>query len=118
MHCSRRQALQGRRDPVSIHELAEATAMKPDDIVFTLQHLNLVKYYKVRALACRASSHPPQGQHCLAITPEVLQVCARRIGLVHTCPQAHAKSMAKRKLRIAPEAIEFTPIDWVKRGAW
>lgn len=32
---------------VSINELAELTSIKTDDITSTLQHLGLIKYYKV-----------------------------------------------------------------------
>eukprot|EP00042_Codosiga_hollandica_P045850 m.472472 g.472472 ORF g.472472 m.472472 type:complete len:391 (-) comp57112_c0_seq4:3522-4694(-) len=84
------EVLRSHPNPITINELAELTSMKADDIVSTMQHLNLVKYYK--------------GQYCLCLTPEMLE--------------AHDKAMAKRKIRIDPSLIQFTPIDWVQRGTW
>jgi len=57
--------------------------------VSTLQHLNLVQYYK--------------GQYIICLTPEVLE--------------RHARSMSKRKVRIDPKCIKWTPKDWSKRGS-
>lgn len=48
----------------------------------TLQHLNLIKYWK--------------GQHVLALTPKVLE--------------DHAKMMAKQVIRIDPAKIHWTPL--------
>lgn len=34
-------------EPVSINDIAEMTSLKTEDIISTMQHLNLIKYYKV-----------------------------------------------------------------------
>ena len=79
-----------RREPVSIAELSDLTAMTTDDIISTLQHMGLVKYYK--------------GANCICLTPDVIE--------------KHHKSMLRRKIRIDNTALRFTPIDWAKRGNW
>jgi histone acetyltransferase MYST1 len=38
-----------REGSVSIKELSEATRIRPDDIITTLTHLNLIQYQKVHA---------------------------------------------------------------------
>ena len=42
------QLLRTQSNQITINEISELTSMKTDDILFTLQHLNLIKYYKVR----------------------------------------------------------------------
>jgi len=79
-----------RTDPISIAEISEITSMTTADIVSTLQHLGLVKYYK--------------GQNCVCPTPEIIQV--------------HEKGMGRRKLRIDPAGLRWNPVDWSKRGNW
>lgn len=71
-------------------EICEQTSIRKEDVVSTLQHLNLVQYYK--------------GQYIICLTPEVLE--------------RHARSMSKRKVRIDPKCIKWTPKDWSKRGKW
>ena len=66
------------------------TSIKKDDVISTLQHLNLINYYK--------------GQYVLIVTKEALD--------------SHTKSMAKRKIRIEPKALHWQPKDWSKRGKW
>lgn len=39
--------LMARDGSVSIKELSEATRIRPDDIITTLNHLNLIQYQKV-----------------------------------------------------------------------
>jgi histone acetyltransferase MYST1 len=46
-----------RRGNISIKDLSEMTAIKTDDIISTLQHLNLIQYQK--------------GQHVLYANPKV-----------------------------------------------
>lgn len=38
-------------EPVSINDIAEMTSLKTEDIISTMQHLNLIKYYKVSRAA-------------------------------------------------------------------
>ena len=50
--------LQSHRGAISIKQLSEMSAIKTDDIVSTLQALQLIKYWK--------------GQHMIAVSPKVL----------------------------------------------
>ncbi len=71
-------------------EISEKTSIRKEDVVSTLQTMNLVQYYK--------------GQYIICLTKEVLD--------------RHARSMTKRKIRIDPKYIKWTPKDWSKRGKW
>lgn len=71
-------------------EICERTSIRKEDAVSTLQYLQLVQYHK--------------GQYIICMTKETLD--------------RHGKSMAKRKLRIDPKCIKWTPKDWSKRGKW
>ena len=51
--------LQSHRGAISIKQLSEMSAIKTDDIISTLQALNLIKYWK--------------GQHMISVSPRVLQ---------------------------------------------
>ena len=51
--------LRENRGGLSIKDLSTMTAIRTEDIVQTLQTLNLVKYYK--------------GQHILSVTPRVIE---------------------------------------------
>eukprot|EP00041_Stephanoeca_diplocostata_P019848 m.432571 g.432571 ORF g.432571 m.432571 type:complete len:192 (+) comp21410_c0_seq3:1099-1674(+) len=84
------EVLLAQTDPVSIQEISQLTSMTTEDVISTMQHLGLVKYYK--------------GQNCLCLTPEIIE--------------SHTKSMAKRRVRIDPKHLRWTPIDWSKRGNW
>eukprot|EP00047_Mylnosiga_fluctuans_P004461 m.234664 g.234664 ORF g.234664 m.234664 type:complete len:447 (-) comp12694_c0_seq1:123-1463(-) len=82
--------LRKKREPISVNEIAEITSIKPDDIISTLYHLNIVKYYK--------------GLSCIVLTEELLK--------------SHDRAMGKRKVAIDPTCLQFQPIDWARRGAW
>lgn len=71
-------------------EICELTSIRKEDVVSTLQTMNLVQYYR--------------GQYIICLTEEVLE--------------RHARSMNKRKIRIDPKCIKWTPKDWSKRGKW
>jgi hypothetical protein len=58
--------LKERQGSVSIKELSELTCIKPDDIIYTLQHLGLVQYQK--------------GQHVLVAAPMLLDQHLREAG--------------------------------------
>jgi histone acetyltransferase HTATIP len=58
--------------------------------VSTLQHLNLVQYYR--------------GQYIICLSDEATQ--------------KHQKAITKRKIRIDPKCIKWTPKDWSRRGKW
>ena len=57
------------------------TAIKTDDIISTLQSLNLIKYWK--------------GQHIISVTPRIIE--------------DHLKNNAKQTLRIDPNCIHWVP---------
>lgn len=59
-------------------------------MVSTLQYLQLVQYYK--------------GQYVITLLSDVLE--------------RHKRAMGKRRLRIDPKCIKWTPKDWSKRGKW
>ncbi len=48
--------LQEREGSISIKELSDITAIKTDDIISTLQHLNLIQYQKGQHVICAAPS--------------------------------------------------------------
>lgn len=84
------RGLDGDPPAITINEICERTSIRKEDVISTLQYLQLVQYYK--------------GQYIICLTKEVLD--------------RHARSMAKRKLRIDPKCIKWTPKDWSKRGKW
>jgi len=71
-------------------EISELTSIKKEDVISTLQHLNLVNYYK--------------GQYILTITKEAMDV--------------YTKASAKRAVRIDAKCLHWQPKDWSKRGKW
>lgn len=79
-----------KKQQVSIDDIAKRTCMKTDDIVSTLQALNILKYYK--------------GNHIICVTDQILD--------------KHLSSIKRRPYRIEPSKIQWTPIDWAKRGKW
>ena len=70
--------------------MCEVTSIRKEDVVSTLQNLQLIQYYR--------------GQYIVCLTPEILD--------------GHYKSMSKRKTRIDPKCIKWIPKDWSKRGKW
>ena len=76
--------------PFLLSEICEKTSIRKEDVVATLQYLQLIHYYK--------------GQHIISLSQEVLD--------------HHHKSMSKRKIRIDPRCIRWTPKDWSRRGKW
>lgn len=71
-------------------EISEQTSIKKEDVISTLQYLNLIHYYK--------------GQYIITLTKEVLE--------------AYNRAAAKRTVRIDSQALHWTPKDWSKRGKW
>lgn len=80
----------GEKPQITISEISEQTSIKRDDIVSTIQYLNLINYYK--------------GQYIITINEEAEQM--------------YNIASKKRKLRIDPSYIHWTPKDWSKRGKW
>ena len=64
--------------------------MKKDDVISTLQTLNLINYYR--------------GQYVLTLNDDL--------------KSRHAKEIAKRRLKIDANNIHWTPKDWSKRSKW
>lgn len=75
---------------IAINEICEATAIKKDDVISTMQTLNLINYYR--------------GQYVLTLNEDL--------------KSRHEKEKAKRKIRIDPSALHWTPKDWSKRAKW
>lgn len=66
------------------------TSIKKEDVISTLQILNLINYYK--------------GQYIICITKDTID--------------QHNKAMEKLKTRIDPKCLHWTPKDWSKRSKW
>ncbi|XP_055299366.1 histone acetyltransferase Tip60 isoform X1 [Sitodiplosis mosellana] len=78
------------RPQITINEICELTSIKKEDVISTLQNLNLINYYK--------------GQYIICISMETIK--------------QHKKSMENRKIRIDPKCLHWTPKDWSKRSKW
>jgi len=76
------------RSQITITEICEKTCIKKEDVISTLQHLNLINYYK--------------GQYIVVLGKDVIE--------------GHKRSMAKRKMRIEIRHLHWQPKDWSKRG--
>lgn len=66
------------------------TSIKKEDLISTLQYLNLINYYK--------------GQYIVTLTQEAIDV--------------NTRALAKRKIRIDSKCLHWQPKDWSKRGKW
>ena len=75
---------------VFFRELCDRLCMKKEDVISTLQHLNLIHYYK--------------GQYIICLSNEIID--------------QHRKSMFRRKVRIDEKYLQWQPKDWSKRGKW
>jgi len=74
--------LRKHRGNISIKDMSQMTAIKTEDIISTLQSLNLIRYWK--------------GQHIISVTPQVLE--------------EHLKLSSKRQRHtIDPKALHWTP---------
>ncbi|XP_053206407.1 histone acetyltransferase KAT5-like [Panonychus citri] len=78
------------RPQISINEISEMTSIKKEDVISTLQFLNMINYYK--------------GEYIITLSKEVI-ASFERISM-------------KRRLRIDPQGLNWTPRDWTKRGKW
>ncbi|XP_060850370.1 histone acetyltransferase Tip60 [Rhopalosiphum padi] len=75
---------------ITINEICELTSIKKEDVVSTLQILNLINYYK--------------GQYIISINKDIITT--------------HIESFQKRKIRIDPKCLHWNPKDWSKRAKW
>eukprot|EP00112_Aurelia_sp_Birch-Aquarium-sp1_P016193 Seg3650.4 transcript_id=Seg3650.4/GoldUCD/mRNA.D3Y31 product="Histone acetyltransferase KAT5" protein_id=Seg3650.4/GoldUCD/D3Y31 len=80
----------GNTPTITITEICEMTSIRKEDVISTLQHLNLLQYYK--------------GQYIICISKEVLD--------------GQVTAMKKRRIRIDPKCLHWQPKDWSKRGKW
>jgi histone acetyltransferase HTATIP len=84
------QSEDGTTPACTVNEIVERTSIRKEDVISTLQHLNLIHYYK--------------GQYVICLTPEVIH--------------GHLRAMKKRRHRIDGKCISWTPKDWTRRGKW
>lgn len=75
---------------MTISEISEQTSIKREDIISTIQYLNLINYYK--------------GQYIITINKEAIQM--------------YDRASKKRKVKIDSSCLHWTPKDWSKRGKW
>lgn len=80
----------GEPPSITINEISEMTSIKKEDVISTLQHLNLINYYK--------------GQYIITLSREQLE--------------SHYRAMEKRKTFIDSKCLHWQPKDWSKRGKW
>ena len=78
--------LSEREESISIKELSDLTMIKPDDIISTLQHLEMIQYIKGQHVICAA-------QHAI---------------------DAHLKACGSPGLLVEPSKIIWTPHDYSK----
>ncbi|XP_072549459.1 histone acetyltransferase KAT5-like [Salminus brasiliensis] len=71
-------------------EISEITRVKKEDVISTLQYLNLINYYK--------------GQYILTLSEDIVE--------------GHERAMQNRYPRINPKCLHFTPKVWSKRSKW
>lgn len=80
----------GEKPQITISEISEQTSIKKEDIISTIQYLNLINYYK--------------GQYIITINKDAIQM--------------YERAAAKRNLHIDASYLHWTPKDWSKRGKW
>lgn len=78
------EVLRHHKGSLSIKDISKMTAIKNEDIINTLQQLNLIKYWK--------------GQHIISVTPRVIE--------------QHLKVLAKRQVSVNPDLIRWIPHRW------
>ncbi|CAH2009133.1 unnamed protein product [Acanthoscelides obtectus] len=81
---------ENEKPQITINEICELTSIKKEDVISTLQNLNLINYYK--------------GQYIITLSKEIIQ--------------SQYKAMETRKIRIDPKCLHWTPKDWGKRSKW
>ncbi|XP_017850955.1 histone acetyltransferase Tip60 [Drosophila busckii] len=78
----------GEKPTITINDICECTSIKKEDVISTLQNLNLINYYK--------------GQYIVCINRDTIE--------------QHHRAMQKRKIRIDSKCLHWTPKDWSKRS--
>ncbi|KAJ8687812.1 hypothetical protein QAD02_023606 [Eretmocerus hayati] len=82
--------IENEKPQITINEICELTSIKKEDVISTLQNLNLINYYK--------------GQYIVSLNKDIID--------------QHNAAMEKRKIRIDPKALHWTPKDWSIRAKW
>ena len=75
---------------ITINEICEQTSIKKEDVISTMQKLNLINYYK--------------GQYILTLTQDLVD--------------KHKNELNKRSVKIESKYLHWTPKDWSKRAKW
>lgn len=75
---------------ITINDICEQTSIKKEDVISTLQKLNLINYYK--------------GQYILTLNRDLVE--------------KHKKEASKRIISIDSKHLHWTPKDWSKRAKW
>jgi len=76
------EILRKHRGNLSIKDISAMTSIKTEDIVSTLQSLNLIKYWR--------------GQHIISVTPKIIE--------------EHLKTISKNSTRIDPKNLHWAPL--------
>lgn len=76
------EILRKHRGNLSIKDISNMTAIKTEDIISTLQSLNLIKYWK--------------GQHIISVSPKVIE--------------EHQRQNYKQTLKVDPNKLHWTPL--------
>ncbi|XP_046750169.1 histone acetyltransferase Tip60 [Diprion similis] len=82
--------VENEKPQITINEICELTSIKKEDVISTLQNLNLINYYK--------------GQYIVTLNRDIIQ--------------QHAAAMEKRQIGIDPKCLHWTPKDWSVRAKW
>ncbi|GMS95885.1 hypothetical protein PENTCL1PPCAC_18060, partial [Pristionchus entomophagus] len=77
----------GEENALSVSQLSQLTSIRKEDVISTLQQLNLYKYYK--------------GQYVMVISDDMREM--------------YEKSCKKMRVRIDPSMLKWTPKDWSRR---
>merc|ERR1712223_180692 len=75
---------------ITINEIVEQTSIKKEDVISTMQTLNMINYYR--------------GQYVITLNEDLKFRCA--------------KEKSKRTIRIDAKFLHWTPKDWSKRPKW
>ena len=86
------ELLQQHRGSLSIKDISELTAIRPTDIVETLQSLSLIKYWK--------------GDHIISVTPRIIDEHLRSMGTGGTIEVDPGSLTLDRIVPVMPAAVK------------
>ncbi|VDO09640.1 unnamed protein product [Haemonchus placei] len=87
MRFKEEEMVTGEERVISVMDLSQMTSIRKEDVISTLQHLNLYKYYR--------------GQYVIVITDEL--------------KNAYRRMCEKITVRIDPSKLRWQPKDWSRR---